>query len=225
MSPRLPIVRTLLVAALFGVILGLVVAAVPWFIRALSGTHRVDPSDLLVYLRAVLYGGPARIVAGVAAGLGFLFMVLVAWIAVRGARPGKERVVPGEPVHRRDPAVALLAVLQREGRLIDFLREEIDAYSDEQVGAAVRSIHESCRKAIDEHLSLEPVRSEDEGERVVIENGFDASAIRLTGNVSGKPPFKGILRHRGWRTSRVDLPADPLGQDPTIVFPAEIEIA
>jgi hypothetical protein len=127
-------------------------------------------------------------------------------------------------VRRRDPAVALLAVMQREGRLIDFLREDISGYSDAQVGSAVRAIHESCRRALDEHLTLEPVRAEEEGARILVENGFDASALRLTGNVSGKPPFRGVLRHRGWRTRRVDLPADPAGQDPTIVAPAEIEI-
>jgi hypothetical protein len=120
--------------------------------------------------------------------------------------------------------VAFLAVLQREGRLVDFLREDLAAYSDAQVGAAVRSIHASCRKVLDEHLALEPVRSEDEGTRVVIDNGFDASAVRLTGNVSGKPPFRGVLRHRGWRTRRVELPADAAGQDPSIVAPAEVEI-
>jgi hypothetical protein len=128
-------------------------------------------------------------------------------------------------VRRRDPAVALLAVLQREGRLIDFIREDIGEYSDAQVGAAVRSIHASCRKVLDEHLALEPVRSEDEGARVLVESGFDASAVRLTGNVSGKPPFRGVLRHRGWRTRRVELPADPASQDPTIVAPAEVEIS
>jgi hypothetical protein len=68
------------------------------------------------------------------------------------------------------------------------------------------------------------VRSEEEGARILVESGFDASAVRLVGNVSGKPPFRGVLRHRGWRSRRVDLPADAAGQDPTIVAPAEIEI-
>jgi len=161
--------------------------------------------------------------------------IIIAWLAFAGAmlaarvgawRRGRGSRAPaaGEVVRRRDPAVALLAVMQREGRLIDFLREDISGYSDAQVGSAVRAIHESCRRALDEHLTLEPVRAEEEGARILVENGFDASALRLTGNVSGKPPFRGILRHRGWRTRRVELPADPAGQDPTIVAPAEIEI-
>ena len=185
------------------------------------------------------------LVVGVALGVLAVFLpsitgapvsaIVIAWLAFAGAMlaarvgawrrgPGSRAPAAGEVVRRRDPAVALLAVMQREGRLIDFLREDISGYSDAQVGSAVRAIHESCRRALDEHLTLEPVRAEEEGARILVENGFDASALRLTGNVSGKPPFRGILRHRGWRTRRVELPADPAGQDPTIVAPAEIEI-
>jgi len=196
MSSRLPVFRTVLAAAGAGLAVGLAAAAAAPF-------------------------GPA-IAPLAAGGLGFLAAIAVAALAVRGAGPAAS--APGQPVRRRDPAVAFLAVLQREGRLVDFLREDLAAYSDAQVGAAVRSIHASCRKVLDEHLALEPVRSEDEGARVVIENGFDASAVRLTGNVSGKPPFRGVLRHRGWRTRRVELPADAAGQDPSIVAPAEVEI-
>jgi hypothetical protein len=184
------------------------------------------------------------LVVGIALGVLAVFLpsiagapvsaIVIAWLAFAGAmlaarasaRKGgrSSSLAAGEVVRRRDPAVALLAVMQREGRLIDFLREDISGYSDAQVGSAVRAIHESCRRALDEHLTLEPVRAEEEGARILVENGFDASALRLTGNVSGKPPFRGVLRHRGWRTRRVDLPADPAGQDPTIVAPAEIEI-
>ena len=121
-------------------------------------------------------------------------------------------------------AVALLAVLQREGRLVDFLREDIANFSDAQVGAAARAIHASCRKVLDEHLVLEPVRTEDEGARIVVPTGFDPSTIRLTGKVGGKPPFRGVLRHRGWRTQELELPADAAGQDPSIIAPAEVEI-
>ncbi len=166
--------------------------------------------------------GPAMSAAAVA-GVALAGALLGAALA-GGGGGGTKGAAAHEPVRRRDPAVALLAVLQREGRLIDFIREDIAEYSDAQVGAAVRSIHASCRRVLDEHLALEPVRTEDEGARVLVETGFDASAVRLTGNVSGKPPFRGVLRHRGWRTRRVDLPADPASQDPTIVAPAEVEI-
>ena len=175
---------------------------------------------LAVFLPPVM--GPA-LSAAIIAALAFAGAMLAASLAAGGG--GAKAAAPHEPVRRRDPAVALLAVLQREGRLIDFIREDIGEYSDAQVGAAVRSIHASCRKVLDEHLALEPVRTEDEGARVLVESGFDASAVRLTGNVSGKPPFRGVLRHRGWRTRRIELPADPASQDPTIVAPAEVEIS
>ncbi len=209
--PRFPVLRTIIAAAF----VGLVVAAIVGVLFA--DAAGIAPSA------ATIFAGPGS-VAAVAGGLvAFAGAVLIAWLDFAGAIARTE-VKPGEKIVRRDPAVALLALLQREGRLVDFLREDIAAYPDAQVGAAVRAIHASCRKVLDEHLALEPVRSEDEGARVLVERDFDASAIRLTGNVSGKPPFRGILRHRGWRTRRVELPADPLGQDPSIVAPAEVEI-
>ena len=135
-------------------------------------------------------------------------------------------VPPPAPVQpSTDAAVQLLALLQRDGRLVDFLREDIQAYDDAQIGAAVRSIHESCRQVLTEHLNIEPVLSGQEGDEVSVPEGFDPSAIRLIGNVSGEPPFRGVLRHAGWRTTQVRLPDQPSGQDPKIVAPAEVEIA
>lgn len=123
-----------------------------------------------------------------------------------------------------DAAVQLLGLLQREGRLVDFLREDIQPYDDSQIGAAVRTIHQACRQILSEHLTLEPVLNGQEGDEVTIPTDFDPSAIRLTGNVSGEPPFRGALRHAGWRAVQVKLPAQPSGQDPKIVSPAEVEI-
>jgi len=180
-----------------------------------TAIHKTPPAAI---------GRPLAAGAAVAAGLGFLGMIAVARMAMRSAGGAGEGGAAGKAARRRDPAVVLLAVLQREGRLIDFLREDIAAYSDAQVGAAARTIHTSCRKVLDEHLLLEPVHPEEEDAKVAIRSGFDAATIRLTGKVSGKPPFRGILRHRGWRTRRVELPTDPEGQDPSIVAPAEIEI-
>ncbi len=130
---------------------------------------------------------------------------------------------PSQP--QPDAAVQLLALFQRDGRLVDFLREDIEPYDDAQIGAAVRSIHESCRQILTEHLTVEPVLSGQEGDEVTVPEGFDPSAIRLIGNVNGEPPFRGVLRHAGWRTTQVKLPDQPSGQDPKIVAPAEVEIA
>jgi hypothetical protein len=132
---------------------------------------------------------------------------------------------PSPPKPTTDAAVQLLSLFQREGRLVDFLREDIQPYDDSQIGAAVREIHKACRQVLTEHLTLEPVLNGQEGDEVTVPKGFDPSAIRLTGNVSGEPPFHGSLRHAGWRTTQVKLPAQPAGQDPKIVAPAEVEIS
>jgi hypothetical protein len=121
-------------------------------------------------------------------------------------------------------AVQLLAILQREGRLLDFLQEEVDAYSDAQIGAAVRDIHRGCKKALAEHMPLEPVLREKENAQVRVDAGFDPSRIRLVGNVVGDPPFTGALRHHGWRIAKVTLPTAARGTDPSVVAPAEVEL-
>jgi hypothetical protein len=123
----------------------------------------------------------------------------------------------GEPLR-------LLALLQREGRLLDFLLEDVQTYSNDQIGAAVRDIHNNCRKAIQEHVVLEPVLRDSEGATVQVAAGFDPSAVRLTGNVTGQPPFKGTLQHHGWRVKELKLPAPPEGQDELVLQPAEVEL-
>lgn len=121
-------------------------------------------------------------------------------------------------------AVQLLSLLQREGRLLDFLQEEIDAYSDAQIGAAVRDIHRGCRKALKDHLPLEPVLDQPENATIRVDPGFDPTRIRLVGNIMGEPPYTGTLRHHGWRLAKVQLPSLTAAQDPSVVAPAEVEL-
>ena len=128
---------------------------------------------------------------------------------------------PAEPADHA--ALRLLATLQEEGRLVDFSTEDLNAYSDEQIGAATRGIHESCRKALHAAVTVEPVMSGEEGATVTIPAGFDPAAIRLVGAVSGTPPFTGVLRHAGWRATAVNLPKRS-GHDPQVIAPAEVEI-
>jgi hypothetical protein len=125
-----------------------------------------------------------------------------------------------------DGALQLLQILQRDARLIDFLMEDIKDYSDDQVGAAVRGIHTDARASLLRHLTLSPVIDGVEGtnQKLDAAKAPDPNRIKLIGNVpaSGKVPG-GVLRHRGWMASQVNLP--PLGkQDPTILGPAEIEV-
>ncbi|MFO0723368.1 MAG: DUF2760 domain-containing protein [Myxococcota bacterium] len=119
-------------------------------------------------------------------------------------------------------AVQVLGVLQAEGRLLDFLSEDIDGYSDSDIGAAVRDIHRGLKKALVDHFPVEHVRSEEEDARISVPAGYDPSEIRLTGNVVGSPPFSGRLKHRGWRVTSVRLPRAAAGVK--VVAPAEVEL-
>lgn len=121
------------------------------------------------------------------------------------------------------PALQLLAFLQQEGRLLDFVEEEIDGYSDEQVGAAARTIHSGCRKALHERMKVTRLHDADDGATIEIGADYDPQQVRLTGNVHGEPPFRGTLEHGGWRVTDLKLP-ERTGGDPTIVAPAEVEI-
>ena len=118
----------------------------------------------------------------------------------------------------------LISVLQRDGRLIDFFSEDLSGFEDEQIGAAVRGIHENCKKTIDKYLSLKPVIDQGEGEEITIQSGFDPSSIKLTGNVAGEPPFTGVLKHRGWQVTTNNLPELSDKVDSKLVAPAEVEI-
>jgi hypothetical protein len=121
-------------------------------------------------------------------------------------------------------ALQLLGLLQQEGRFIDFLEEDVAAYSDAEVGAATRIVHEGCKRALRQHFTVEAVRTEPEGTRVTLPPGFDASSTRLTGNVVGEPPFDGRLAHKGWRVTEVRLPKVAAGHDLSVIAPAEVEL-
>lgn len=143
------------------------------------------------------------------------------------ARPVEVKPQPVAPLLKEaspDSALQLLGLLQQEGRFIDFIEEDVTRFSDADIGAAVRVVHEGCRKVLHDHLIAEPVRSEREGERVTLQAGFDASSIRLTGNVVGQPPFSGTLIHRGWRVKNITLPKLTEGHDVSVLAPAEIEL-
>lgn len=118
----------------------------------------------------------------------------------------------------------LFATLQREGRLLDFFQEDLSLYEDDQIGAAVRSIHENCKKTMNRYLTPEPVMELAEGDSIEIPAGFDQNAIKLVGNVVGEPPFRGVLRHRGWKLRSASLPKLSDSGSPDIIAPAEVEI-
>jgi uncharacterized protein DUF2760 len=137
----------------------------------------------------------------------------------------RARVAENASAEPCDRAVQMLALLQRDGRLIDFLSEDVSQYPDVQLGAAVRMIHDSCRQVLDRYLKLQPVIASQEDQPVTVPAGFDPASIKLIGNVTGTPPMTGLLRHRGWRILEVNLPALPEGAGRSIVAPAEVEIS
>ena len=107
-----------------------------------------------------------------------------------------------------DAALQLLGLLQKEARFIDFIKEDVTAYSDSDIGIAARVVHEGCNKAINEYFTLETVRTDQEGSKVTLAKGFNASEVRLTGNIVGDAPFTGTLIHKGWQlkhTDQIDL--------------------
>ena len=149
---------------------------------------------------------------------------------LRGPQPAPKPVIQPKPLEvppERTHASCLLvlSMLQREGRFIDFLQEDVTAYSDADVGAAARVVHAGCRKVVQQALALEPVLKDSEEATVTVPPGFDAQRIRVTGNVAGQPPFRGALKHHGWVTTAVRLPAVSGSLDPRVLAPAEVELS
>ncbi|MBN1606690.1 MAG: DUF2760 domain-containing protein [Polyangiaceae bacterium] len=130
--------------------------------------------------------------------------------------PGREPSV--------EAALQLLGVLQREGRFVDFLEQDISGFEDMAVGAAARVVHEGCRRALRSRAHIVPVRQEPEGATIELEEGFDPAAIKLTGNVGAAEPKRGVLKHRGWRAESFQLPQAVGSHDATILAPAEVDL-
>ena len=138
-----------------------------------------------------------------------------------------ERVVEVESklaTANTDSAMQLLSLFQQEARLIDFLKEDVAGFSDEEVGAAARVIHAGGQKVLKEYVSLSPVRTEDEESRITLEEGFNPQQVRLVGNVSGSAPFTGTLIHKGWKADSMTLPKLAENYDASIIAPAEVEL-
>ncbi len=140
----------------------------------------------------------------------------------------KSAAVPKAPpapvIKSSDGALQLLGMLQRDARILDFFMEDIAPYSDDQVGAAARDVHERTREILARHFAPVPVIDAVEGS-VAVPPADNAALVKYVGNVpaSGKPPA-GVLRHRGWRATTVSLPQLNTREDLTVLAPAEIEV-
>jgi hypothetical protein len=142
------------------------------------------------------------------------------------AGPGKKDFLDQKIEQERKQRLFLhtLSVLQREGRLLDFFDEDLKQYSDEQIGAAVRSIQADCKQAVKKYIDPRPVLAGNEGDAITVEPGFDMNAMNLVGDVAGDPPFEGIIRHPGWKAGKKEIPRLSDIRDSSIITPAEIEV-
>jgi hypothetical protein len=129
---------------------------------------------------------------------------------------------PDAPHHSHGSALQLLTLLQREGRFVDFVQQELAAFGDADIGAAARVVHEGCRRAIRAHARVVSVRNEAEGSTLTLESVGEE--VKLVGNVAGSAPFRGVLRHRGWRVEDLRLPTVVGAHDPALIAPAELEL-
>ncbi len=189
-------------------------------------------------LMAVAYGLAAEALrddlalfvgAGLVVSLGLWFAIYRIGAPLVAEAPAREEAVPSGREAPAQPsptsAIQMLSILQRKGRLIDFLQEDLERYDDAQIGAAVRNVHAGCKEALAEYVQLEPIFDAPEGSEVTVPPDFDAREIRLTGTVTGDPPFRGALQHRGWRIKEVNLPAltQADGRD-RVLAAAEVEV-
>lgn len=147
------------------------------------------------------------------------------WKAWKEPEKGKLFLDDGAKKSSEDAShLQLLHTLQRTGRLIDFLKEDIASFDDAQVGAAVRKIHEECAKSLEELITIRPLMDEKEGASIQVARGYDPSKIKVVGKVKGEPPFKGTLVHRGWKAHKRSLPKMTGEHASEVICPAEVEV-
>jgi hypothetical protein len=228
---------SLLIAGLFGVLLYFGSVKLVQEMRPILQTSANEASGAQAW-NLVLFYTP-RFWYTVFPALLFLALVagLVTWLIVRSRirrlKPTSEEkadlAAKGPEIDKGDIAerrlfLHLFSMMQREGRLMDFLDEDLDQYEDSQIGSAVRAIHANCLQIVREYLDPRPIMAQAEGERVTVDVDFDPGAIKLTGKVVGEPPFSGVIRHKGWQVGKVKLPKLSGRQNAEIIAPAEVEI-
>jgi hypothetical protein len=193
----------------------------------LAGTASLLALILIVVLVSVLLGlrrckSAAPVVANIAPQPEIKIVEKIVEVEKIVQAPAPEPVILKEATP--DAALQLLSLLQKEARFLDFIKEDVSAFSDAEIGAAARVVHQGCSKAVSEHFSLAPVSNDPEGNRVTLNKGFDAASFRLTGNIVGDAPFTGTLVHKGWQVTDLRLPKLTEGHNAKIVAPAEVEL-
>lgn len=119
-------------------------------------------------------------------------------------------------------AIYTLVLLQREGRLVDFLMESVDSYEDSQIGAAVRRIHANCNRSLKEYFKLKHIVDTPEGSGFQVDGKLDRARIKMVGNVPDMIPFHGVVQHCGWEASKIDLPERNESINEKVIYQAEV---
>lgn len=176
-----------------------------------------------------------HLVLGALVAILLLLTVVLAFLPFMAVRAKGRKAEPLAPVSVTAPrevllpsppesALQLLGLFQQEARFLDFINEDIRQHGDAEIGAAVRVVHEGCRRVLRQHVELHPVLEEAEGSSLTLPSGFNPAEIRLSGNLVGQPPFRGVVRHRGWKATKVQLPLLAEGHDAAILAAAEVEL-
>ncbi len=117
-----------------------------------------------------------------------------------------------------------LSMLQESGRLIDFLKEDLTGYTDEQIGSAVRKIQQDCSKCLEEWVTIRPLLTESEGSKMTLPASYDPQKFKVIGTYRADEPFKVVLRHRGWKAHKMSLPPAAFASQGEVLMPAEVEV-
>lgn len=163
---------------------------------------------------------------GAAGGLVLGVIAAAVFFQSRATPPKAEAkpIAPPKPPKPSGAALRMLAILQAESRLVDFLLEDIQGATDQQIGQAVREVHKKAQAALKQHAVIDTVLTAAEGDTTSVPKGFDPSAIRVVGNVTGEPPFTGTVQHPGWRVRELKVQPPPEGADEFILQPAEVQV-
>ncbi|HEY0793197.1 MAG TPA: DUF2760 domain-containing protein [Chthoniobacterales bacterium] len=202
--------------------------------------YLVSAGVLLAVLNGLLLLPKAAAYAVPIAAAAVVLAVLVVVLSLSGSSPRARETPPPVAAEPRPPAivqppgptthraeaevVAFVALLQQGGRFVDFLMEDLTSYSDDEVGAAARVVHQGCRQVLQDNFKVIPIAEADEGSEVTVPAGDAAVEYRLLGNVSGNPPFTGKLIHKGWKTTSVKLPRLVQTERLPAIAPAEVEL-
>jgi hypothetical protein len=147
--------------------------------------------------------------------------------AVRSAEAQRD-AAQSKVANKGKDVLHFLSRLQEKGRFVDFVMEDVGAFTDQQIGAAARYVHGGCRSVVNEYLDLSPVQEGEEGKAITIAAIENPLMLRFIGRSAVQFPVTGTLVHRGWKATRVSLPEVSGGstalEGSAVIMPAEIEL-